>query len=129
MSSQENTILVLPIWGLAIPLPAVLMITVVLYMIVLGIGLWIRYCLKDRCSCDCGDCCPDISFCEQCFRLAEICHCNMPTTKSCWKDCPSCPACPSCSSCSPCSCWDCPCSFQPPECDSCHCLCFEIRIK
>lgn len=37
---------VLPVWRLAIPLPAVLMITVSLYMIVLGIGLWIRYCLK-----------------------------------------------------------------------------------
>lgn len=37
---------VLPVWGLAIPLPAVLMITVGLYMMVLGVGLWIRYCLK-----------------------------------------------------------------------------------
>lgn len=37
---------VLPVWRLAIPLPAVLIITVSLYMIVLGIGLWIRYCLK-----------------------------------------------------------------------------------
>lgn len=37
---------VLPVWGLAIPLPAVLMITLSLYMIVLGIGLWIRSCLK-----------------------------------------------------------------------------------
>lgn len=37
---------VLPIWGLAIPLPAVLMITLSLYMVVLGIGLWIRSCLK-----------------------------------------------------------------------------------
>lgn len=37
---------VLPVWGLAIPLPAVLMITLSLYMVVLGIGLWIRSCLK-----------------------------------------------------------------------------------
>ncbi|XP_034566670.1 SCO-spondin [Notolabrus celidotus] len=120
MSSQENPTQVMPLWGLAIPLPAVLMITVVLYMIVLGVGLWIRYCLKDRCSCDCGGCCPGISIYEQCFKLAEMCHCNMPTAKSCWKDCPPCPSC---------TCWNCPCSCQPPECDSCHCLCFEIRIK
>lgn len=36
----------LPVGGLAIPLPAVLMITLSLYMVVLGIGLWIRFCLK-----------------------------------------------------------------------------------
>lgn len=41
-----SVVQVLPIWGLSIPLPAVLMITVGLYMLVLGIGLWVRYCLK-----------------------------------------------------------------------------------
>ncbi|XP_044037541.1 keratin-associated protein 4-5 isoform X2 [Siniperca chuatsi] len=115
-SERDN---VLPVWGLAIPLPAVLMITLSLYMIVLGIGLWIRSCLKDRC-CECGDCCPDISLCEQCFRLAEMCDCRLPTLRSCRAD--SCPS-PSCVK------WDCACTCQPPECDSCNCLCFEIRIK
>ncbi|XP_030264619.1 uncharacterized protein si:ch211-198p11.6 [Sparus aurata] len=112
---------VLPVWGLAIPLPAVLMITLSLYMIVLGIGLWIRSCLKDRCSLDCGDCCPNISLCEQCFRLAEMCNCSLPTVNSCWRE-TSCPP-------SNCANWDCACTCQPPECDSCNCLCFEIRIK
>lgn len=37
---------VLAIWELAIPLPAVMLITVSLYILLLGIGLWIRYCLK-----------------------------------------------------------------------------------
>lgn len=37
---------VLPVWGLAIPLPAVLMITLGIYMMVLGVGLWIRFWLK-----------------------------------------------------------------------------------
>lgn len=37
---------VLPIWELAIPLPAVLMIAVGFYMIIMMIGLWIRFCLK-----------------------------------------------------------------------------------
>ncbi|XP_069021343.1 uncharacterized protein [Embiotoca jacksoni] len=111
---------VLPIWQLAIPLPAVLMITVGLYMVVLGIGLWIRYCLKDCCSLPCADCCPDVSVCELCFRLAEMCDCRLPSLASVLPD--SCPS-PSCAK------WDCACTCQPPECESCNCLCFEIRIK
>ncbi|XP_047199900.1 uncharacterized protein si:ch211-198p11.6 [Hippoglossus stenolepis] len=92
---------VLNIWELSIPLPAVLMITLGVYMTVLGIGLWIRFCLK-------------------CFRLAEMCNCRLPTMRSCLAD--SCPA-PTCAK------WDCACTCQPPECESCNCLCFEIRIK
>ncbi|XP_060946695.1 uncharacterized protein si:ch211-198p11.6 [Limanda limanda] len=111
---------VLNIWELSIPLPAVLMITLGVYMVVLCIGLWIRFCLKDRCSSDCGDCCPNISLCDHCFRLAEVCNCRLPTMRSCLTD--SCPA-PTCAK------WDCACTCQPPECESCNCLCFEIRIK
>lgn len=37
---------VLPPWGLALPLPAVMLIAVSLYLMVLVVGLWIRYCLK-----------------------------------------------------------------------------------
>ncbi len=47
--------------------------------------------LKDRCSADCGDCCPNISICERCFRLAQVCDCTLPTVDSCWTN--------SCSSC------------------------------
>uniref|UniRef100_A0A3B4ZJK7 Uncharacterized protein n=1 Tax=Stegastes partitus TaxID=144197 RepID=A0A3B4ZJK7_9TELE len=68
---------VLPIWQLSIPLPAILLITISLYMVVLGIGLCIRSYLK-------------ASSCDR---------------------------------------WDCACTCQPPECESCNCLCFEIRIK
>lgn len=39
----------LPVWGFAIPLPAVLLITLALYVLVLGLGLWIRLCLKVGC--------------------------------------------------------------------------------
>ncbi|KAJ4932555.1 hypothetical protein JOQ06_010973 [Pogonophryne albipinna] len=120
MSSLEETMPVLPIWELSIPLPAVLMITLSLYMIVLGIGMWIRYCLKDRCSSKCCNCCPEMSICAQCKSLAEMCDCRLPTLRSCRAvSCPS----PSC------ACWDCACTCQPPECESCNCLCFEIRIK
>ncbi|KAL6102405.1 uncharacterized protein ACO6RY_02018 [Pungitius sinensis] len=111
---------VLPIWELSIPLPAVLMITLGLYMVVLGVGLWIRSCLKDRCPAECVDCCPNISLCERCFRFAQMFDCRLPTVRSCRAvSCPS----PSCAGC------DCACTCQPPECDSCNCLCFEIRIK
>ncbi|XP_040919106.1 uncharacterized protein si:ch211-198p11.6 isoform X1 [Toxotes jaculatrix] len=120
MSSHQETVQVLHIWELALPLPAVLIITVSFYMVVLGIGLWIRFCLKDRCSSECGDCCPNISICEQCFRLAEMCDCRLPTMRSCLTN--SCPS-PTCVK------WDCACTCQPPECESCNCLCFEIRIK
>lgn len=111
---------------------------------------------KDRCCSDCGDCCPNISVSEQCFRLAETCDCRLPTVHSCWtKSCPS----PSVrilrtqssstlttnqtvttlahhrnrflflSDVFQCAKWDCACTCQPPECDSCNCLCFEIRIR
>ncbi|KAK9534510.1 hypothetical protein VZT92_006951 [Zoarces viviparus] len=111
---------VLPVWELSIPLPAVLMIALALYMLLLGVGLWIRFCLKDRCSADCGGCSPNLSLCDHCFTFAEMCDCRLPTVRSCWSvPCPS----PSCVK------WDCACTCQPPECESCNCLCFEIRIK
>lgn len=45
---------------------------------------------QDRCSSECGDCCPNISVCEQCLRLAEICDCRLPTMRSCLSNsCPS----------------------------------------
>ncbi|XP_036003601.1 uncharacterized protein si:ch211-198p11.6 isoform X1 [Fundulus heteroclitus] len=111
---------VLPIWGLAVPLPAVMMITISLYMVLLGVGLWIRSCLKDYCSLGCGACCPDVSVCEQCFRLAEACDCRLPAISSFLPASFSSPSCIN---------MDCACTCQPPDCQSCNCLCFEIRIK
>ncbi|XP_008289158.1 uncharacterized protein si:ch211-198p11.6 [Stegastes partitus] len=111
---------VLPIWQLSIPLPAILLITISLYMVVLGIGLCIRSYLKDCCSSVCTDCCPSVSICEQCFRLAVMCDCKMPTVDSFLPTSCSFPSCDR---------WDCACTCQPPECESCNCLCFEIRIK
>lgn len=35
-----------PIWALAIPLPAVLIITLSLYLVLLGVAFWLRACLK-----------------------------------------------------------------------------------
>ncbi|XP_056144714.1 uncharacterized protein si:ch211-198p11.6 [Lampris incognitus] len=120
MSSQTETMVVLPIWGLSLPLPAVLIITVGLYMVVVAMALWFRHCLKDQCSFMWGECCPNISPCEQCFAWAESCDCRPPSLRSCLdQTCPS----PSCAG------WDCACTCQPPECESCNCLCFEIKIR
>lgn len=111
---------VFPIWQLAIPLPAVLLITVSLYMMVLGIGLWIRYCLKDYCSLECGQCCPDLPVCEQCIRLGEMCDCRLPAVGAFLPEPCSLPPCPR---------WDCACTCHAPECDTCNCFCFEITMK
>ncbi|KAM9843849.1 uncharacterized protein ACBR49_012970 [Aulostomus maculatus] len=111
---------VLPAGGLAIPLPAAVLIAVILYMGLLGVGLWLRIYLKGRCSSACGGCCPHVPVGEKCFQLAETCDCRTPTLHSCLANLCSSPSCGK---------WDCACTCQPPECDSCNCLCFEIRIK
>ncbi|KAJ7990032.1 hypothetical protein DPEC_G00310650 [Dallia pectoralis] len=90
--------MVLPVWGLALPLPAVLMIVVAVYMIFLVMALWFRQCLKEQCSPECGDCCPNIAPCDYCLACAESCNCHTPSMRSCLdQTCPStCPTtCPS----------------------------------
>ncbi|XP_061701985.1 uncharacterized protein si:ch211-198p11.6 [Syngnathoides biaculeatus] len=111
---------VVPVLGLAVPLPAIIMIGITLYMLVLGLVLWIRFCLKERCSLACESCCPSFSVWDHCFRLAQSCDCQPLTVRSCLTDIGSVPSV---------SKWDCACTCQPPECESCNCLCFEIRIK
>ncbi|XP_061906402.1 uncharacterized protein si:ch211-198p11.6 isoform X1 [Entelurus aequoreus] len=77
---------VLPAWGLSIPLPAVIFIGVSIYMLVLALALWIRFCLKERYSlaCDCG--CPSWSVWEHCFNVAQSCDCRLPSLRSCLRD-------------------------------------------
>uniref|UniRef100_A0A8C7XHP8 Uncharacterized protein n=1 Tax=Oryzias sinensis TaxID=183150 RepID=A0A8C7XHP8_9TELE len=76
---------------------------------------------------ECGGCCPDVSLCENCLRLAEMCNCHLPAVGSFLPNpCLS----PNVSDQSAvCVNLDCACTCQPPECESCNCLCFEIRIK
>ncbi|XP_019906217.1 uncharacterized protein si:ch211-198p11.6 isoform X1 [Esox lucius] len=116
---------VLPVWGLALPLPAVLMIVVGVYMLFLAMALWFRQCLKEQCSPECGDCCPNIAPCDYCLECAESCNCRTPSMRSCLdQTCPStCPSLPNCAM------WDCACTCQPPECESFNCLCFEIKFR
>ncbi|XP_077589846.1 uncharacterized protein LOC144208065 isoform X2 [Stigmatopora nigra] len=114
---------VVPVLGLAMPLPAIIMLAILIYMLLLAVVVWIRFCFKERCSWDCGPCCPccpNFSMWDRCYQLAQSCDCNPPTLRSCLKDV-GLPA--------VCSKWDCACMCQPPECESCNCLCFEIRIK
>uniref|UniRef100_A0A3Q2Q1J1 Uncharacterized protein n=1 Tax=Fundulus heteroclitus TaxID=8078 RepID=A0A3Q2Q1J1_FUNHE len=106
---------VLPIWGLAVPLPAVMMITISLYMVLLGVGLWIRSCLKvgpagpmkhlvfRRWTCPGSD-----PFQTSDGGPVQVLTRSRPQT---------------------CINMDCACTCQPPDCQSCNCLCFEIRIK
>ncbi|XP_077386817.1 uncharacterized protein LOC144024427 [Festucalex cinctus] len=111
---------VVPFMGLAVPLPAIILAAITLYMLVLALVLWIRFCFKERCQLACDSCCPTFSIWECCFRLAQSCDCRPPTPRLCLMDVCSLPSC---------SKWDCACTCQPPECESCNCLCFEIRIK
>ncbi|XP_046894562.1 uncharacterized protein si:ch211-198p11.6 isoform X1 [Hypomesus transpacificus] len=116
-------IVVLPIWGLALPLPAVLLIAVGLYMILLAMVLWFRHCLKDHCCSECGECCPNIAPFEYCIACAESCDCRFPSLRSFLDQ-----MCPSPSSLQW-PAWDCACTCQAPECESCNCLCFEIKVR
>ncbi|XP_034047123.1 uncharacterized protein si:ch211-198p11.6 [Thalassophryne amazonica] len=111
---------VLYVWQLSIPLPAVLMITVSLYVVIVATVLGLRHCLKDKCSVGCGDCCPNLSPCEQCFKFAQVCDFGPPSLQPCL--CANCPtfSFPT---------WDAACTCPSPDCDSCDCFCFEIRIR
>lgn len=43
-----------------------------------------EFCLshQDHCSVHCPTCCPDVSVCDRCFRLAEMCDCRLPSVHS-----------------------------------------------
>ncbi|XP_059924033.1 uncharacterized protein si:ch211-198p11.6 [Gadus macrocephalus] len=80
--------------GMALPLPAVLMIAVGIYVFVLAMALWFRHCLKDRCT----------------GMWKGLLSGPLPLNVECAN-------------------WDCTCTCQPPECESCNCLCFEIKLR
>ncbi|XP_067275489.1 uncharacterized protein si:ch211-198p11.6 [Pseudorasbora parva] len=108
------------VWALSLPLPAIIMISVGLYMMVLAAVLWCHHCLKAKCDLQCSDCCAGFSPCGYCLVCAQSCDCRPPSLRSCLDySCPS----PNCVM------WDCACTCQPPECDSINCFCFEIKFK
>ncbi|XP_048053161.1 uncharacterized protein si:ch211-198p11.6 [Megalobrama amblycephala] len=118
---QRNlSVKAVPVWALSLPLPAIVMISVGIYMIVLAAVLWCHHCLKAKCDPQCSDCCAGFSPCEYCLVCAQSCDCRPPSMRSCLDySCPS----PNCAM------WDCACTCQPPECDSINCFCFEIKFK
>uniref|UniRef100_A0A3B3ZUJ4 Uncharacterized protein n=1 Tax=Periophthalmus magnuspinnatus TaxID=409849 RepID=A0A3B3ZUJ4_9GOBI len=113
-SSEAQNLLrvLLQVWQLALPLPAIFLITVGLYMLLLGTALWLRYCLK-----------VEHTHTHNYQTMWE--HYNIDRNMGpfniqslIWVVL-----------CQQCSNLDCACTCQPPECDTCNCLCFEIRIK
>ncbi|KAJ8253568.1 hypothetical protein COCON_G00201800 [Conger conger] len=111
---------VFSVWALSIPLPAVLIIAVSFYLLMLVIALWCRHCFKAQCSPWSCDCCSSLQPGEYCLACAESCDCQPPSLRSCLNH-----------TCTPPSCamWDCACTCQPPDCESINCLCFEIKFR
>ncbi|XP_058868362.1 uncharacterized protein si:ch211-198p11.6 [Acipenser ruthenus] len=125
---------VLPLSGLSrlsLPLPAVVLIAVTAYLLLLMGALWLQQCIRSRglclgcCQCEKGSPCGG---CEYCLACAESCDCRVPSLRGCLdRACPrstdclqGAPCCPLC---------DCACTWQPPECESVNCLCFEIKMR
>ncbi|XP_066578119.1 uncharacterized protein LOC136767936 [Amia ocellicauda] len=117
---------VVPVADLALPLPAIVMIAVCAYLLVLLAALWCRQCLKAQglcplcCQCSKGALCGD---CEYCMACVESCDCKVPSVRVCLDN-----ACPGPTG-QCCAKWDCACTCQPPECQSFNCLCFEIKLR
>lgn len=45
---------------------------------------------QDRCSSECSNCCSNVSVCDECYRLGQMCDCRLPTMGSCLSNsCPS----------------------------------------
>ncbi|KAK3553187.1 hypothetical protein QTP86_031764, partial [Hemibagrus guttatus] len=109
-----------PLWALSLPLPAIILISVGLYMLFLAGVLWCHHCLKTQCNPQCTNCCPSVSPFEYCHMCAQSCDCRPPSLHTCLDH--SCPS-PNCAM------WDCTCTPQPPQCDSINCLCCEIKFK
>ncbi|XP_063050124.1 uncharacterized protein si:ch211-198p11.6 [Engraulis encrasicolus] len=137
-----------PLWALSVPLPAVVLMAVCAYMLLLGVALWGRHCLKVECGAECCACCDSVSVCDYCLTCAEACDVSVPSVRSCLDACCPSNSCPTCPTCSAPSCPDCPscpaptcpalswpcggvdltCTCQRPQCDTINCFCCEGRI-
>ncbi|XP_040115532.1 uncharaterized LOC112694756 homolog isoform X1 [Oryx dammah] len=126
-----------PISGpsLLLPIPAIVVLSVGIYLLLLGLVLLTRHCLLAQgCCTDCSspcrkqgasrpqDCCQTCA--EACdfplpspARYLDAC-CPQPAEADWAPRCPRC--CPLC---------DCACACQLPDCQSLNCLCFEIKLR
>ncbi|XP_016279681.1 sperm mitochondrial-associated cysteine-rich protein [Monodelphis domestica] len=125
-----------PVVSASLPIPAIVFITVVVYLLLLGLVLLARRYLveQDCCLSDCrGSCRKEDApgpF-ECCQGYAEACDFPLPSPARCLDACcpqpmeagwaPQCPRC--------CPLCDCACACQLPECQSLNCLCFEIKLR
>ncbi|KAM5227365.1 uncharacterized protein ACOB6Z_016371 [Ctenodactylus gundi] len=121
--------------SLLLPIPAIVFITVGIYLLLLGLVLLIRHCLLAQGCCqDCSSPCRKQGASgpqDCCWNCAEACDfplssparyldacCPQPSEADWAPRCPRC--CPLC---------DCACACQLPDCQSLNCLCFEIKLR
>ncbi|XP_014354153.1 uncharacterized protein SI:CH211-198P11.6 [Latimeria chalumnae] len=121
--------------GLLLPVPAIVFIAVGAYLVLLIIIIVVRQCLLERGFC--VDCCSwgkdlQLGCWKYCLACAESCDCKIPSLNHCLDNyCPRSRDCDvgNCLSCSCCPYCDCACAFQPPDCESINCICFEIKMR
>ncbi|XP_069508135.1 uncharacterized protein [Ambystoma mexicanum] len=120
---------------LQLPVPAIVLIAVGAYLLAMVLIILIRQCLLAQGLCI--DCCSwdktsHLGLCDCCFTCAEFCDCRIPSVASCLDTC--CPRsngcdCESCAGYHFCPLCDCACAYQPPDCQSINCICFEIKLR
>nr|XP_033800230.1 uncharaterized LOC112694756 homolog [Geotrypetes seraphini]XP_033800231.1 uncharaterized LOC112694756 homolog [Geotrypetes seraphini]XP_033800232.1 uncharaterized LOC112694756 homolog [Geotrypetes seraphini]XP_033800233.1 uncharaterized LOC112694756 homolog [Geotrypetes seraphini] len=121
--------------GLMLPLPAIVLLAVTAYLLFLLLVISFRQCLLARGFC--ADCCSwgkasQLGLCDCCLTCAESCDCRVPSMTRCLDSC-----CPRGTTCDPGSCLTsrcCPlcdfaCAYQPPDCETINCICFEVRLR
>ncbi|XP_054850417.1 uncharacterized protein LOC129339871 [Eublepharis macularius] len=121
---------------LFLPLPAIIFLAVGSYLLLLVVVLVLRQCLLSRgicancCSCQKGSL---PSVCECCLACAESCDCALPSPARYLDDCCHCTNGWDMGTCSTLPSWcplcDCACAYQPPDCQSINCICFEIKLR
>ncbi|XP_072454985.1 uncharacterized protein [Notamacropus eugenii] len=124
-----------PVVSVSLPIPAIVFISVVVYLLLLGLVLLARHysveqgrCTDCRGSCRKADAPGPFECCQGC---AEACDFPLPSPARCLDACcpqpleagwtPQCPRC--------CPLCDCACACQLPDCQSLNCLCFEIKLR
>ncbi|KAB0394871.1 hypothetical protein E2I00_008106, partial [Balaenoptera physalus] len=121
--------------SLLLPIPAIVVLAVGIYLLLLGLVLLTRHCLLAQgCCTDCSSPCRKQGASRPqdcCWTCAEACDFPLPSPAHYLDACCPQPAesdwaphCPRC-----CPLCDCACACQLPDCQSLNCLCFEIKLR
>ncbi|XP_059888019.1 uncharacterized protein [Globicephala melas] len=121
--------------SLLLPIPAIVVLAVGIYLLLLGLVLLTRHCLLAQgCCTDCSSPCRKQGASKPqdcCWTCAEACDFPLPSPAHYLDACCPQPAesdwaprCPRC-----CPLCDCACACQLPDCQSLNCLCFEIKLR